>query len=277
MNKTLRKLLIALACIAVVALLIVFYLGIGFQTLPVERSIAGLVNSELYLTAHRGLSAVAPENTAPAIEEAGKAGFYAAEFDITLTKDGVWILNHDSSVDKMSNGEGEVSDYTCEEIMQFTIDNGNGIENYPDLQFTTFEDALAICVEYGMRAMIEIKGGNAEDMQGFLNILKASPAYETALVIDFNSERMAKLRALDSDLELWFLTTTISEDDIAFAKEQGAGLGFNFGNVLFKPHLIKAAREQGLTIASWTIDFPPILDALRVMGVKYITTNKILP
>ena len=39
------------------------------------------------LVAHRGFRAVAPENTAPAFEEAGKAGFYGAECDVYRTKD----------------------------------------------------------------------------------------------------------------------------------------------------------------------------------------------
>ena len=41
--------------------------------------------------AHRGFRAVAPENTAPAFEEAGKAGYYGAECDVYRTADGVWV------------------------------------------------------------------------------------------------------------------------------------------------------------------------------------------
>ena len=86
MKKRIRKTLTALVCVVVFLGLCAFYFGIGFQTVSAECSLAGLFNTEIYFTAHRGLSAVAPENTAPAIEEAGKAGFYAAEFDIMPTK-----------------------------------------------------------------------------------------------------------------------------------------------------------------------------------------------
>ncbi len=276
MKKRTRKAIAAVVCVAVFLGLCAFYFGIGFQTVSSDRSLTGLLGGELYFAAHRGLSSVAPENTAPALEEAGKAGFYAAEFDIMPTKDGVWILNHDDSVDKMTDGEGDVSSFTCEEIMQLNIDNGNGISNYPDLHFTTFENALAICYEYGMRAMVEVKGGTPEDMPAMLEVLKASPAYETAIVIDFSEDRLAKVRELDKDVELWYLLNHITEEDIAFAEENNMGLAFNFG-FADNYKMLKTAQEKGITLASWTVDFPPVVDWLRLFGVKYITTNKILP
>lgn len=276
MKKGLRKALTALACILVFLGFAAFYLGLGFQTLPANRTAAGLFNAELYLTAHRGFSAIAPENTAASIEEAGKAGFYAAEFDIQPTKDGVWIVNHNDTVDKMTDGEGEVASFTYEEIIKLNIDNGNGVENYPGLHFTTFENALAICEEYGMRAMVEVKGGTPEDMASMLTVLKESPAYESALVIDFNKDRLAKVRELDKDIELWYLLNHITEEDISFVEEQNMGIAFNFGYA-DNYKMLKTAREKGITLAAWTVDFPPAVDFLRLFGVKYITTNKIHP
>ncbi|MBE6813644.1 MAG: hypothetical protein E7523_12305 [Ruminococcaceae bacterium] len=271
-----RKTLTAVACVIVFLSLCVAYLGLGWQTVSENRCLAGLFNTELYFTAHRGLSAVAPENTVPAIEAAGKAGYYAAEFDIMPTKDGQWILNHDDTVDKMTDGEGEVSSFTYDELRTLTVDNGNGIENYPDLRLPTFENALELCNEYGMRAMVEVKGGTPEDMQSMLGVLQSFPAYETAIVIDFDKDRIVKVRELDKDIELWYLLNHITENDIAFAAENNMGLAFNFGNA-DNYKMLKSAREQGITLAAWTVDFPPAVDFLHLFGVKYITTNKILP
>lgn len=276
MNKKAKKAIVSVVCILVFVSLCLVYFGIGSQTVSENRSIAGLFGSQLYFTAHRGLSSVAPENTAPAIEEAGKAGYYAAEFDIMPTKDGQWILNHNDTVDKMTDGEGEVASFTYEELCKLTVDNGNGIENYPDLHFPTFETALELCDKYGMRAMVEVKGGTPEDMASMLAVLKQFPAYENAIVIDFDEERLAKVRELDKDIELWYLLNTITEEDIAFAEENNMGLAFNFG-VPANYKMLRTARDKGITLASWTVDFPPVVDFLRLFGVKYITTNKILP
>lgn len=276
MKKGLRKLLIAVLVIVVFSGGCAVYLGLGARTLTADRCLAGLFNSEIYFTAHRGFSAVAPENTAPALEEAGKAGFYAAEFDIMPTKDGVWILNHNDTVDHMTDGEGEVSSFTYEEIVQLTVDNGKGVENYPDLHFTTFEEALRICAQYGMRAMVEVKGGTPEDMASMLSVLQASEAYENALVIDFDEDRLAAVRALDSELEAWYLLNHITDEDILWAQENNFGLAFNFGNA-DNYKMLSQAKENNITLAAWTVDFPPAVDFLRLFGVKYITTNKIAP
>ena len=103
--------------LTVFAIIIVFLgasvgIGLGAKRINSNLTLSGLFNTEYRLTAHRGFSSVAPENTAPALAEAGKAGFYAAEFDIIPTADGVWVLIHDDTVDRTMDGEGEVEKLT---------------------------------------------------------------------------------------------------------------------------------------------------------------------
>ncbi len=245
-------------------------------TINIDLSVSALTEKTVNLTAHRGLSNVAPENTAPAIVEAGKAGYYAAEFDIAPTKDGVWILMHDDTVDRMTDGEGNVSDFTFAEITELKIDKGNGVKNYPDLRISTLEEALAICEEYSMRAMIEVKGGNPEDMAGLIEIVKSKNLTNEPLIIDFNSERLEALRNADPDFELWYLVSKISDESIAFAEENNTAIAFNHKKIanLFK---IDDVKDRGITCAAWTVDRLPAMDILCALGVEYITTNRILP
>lgn len=247
-----------------------------FPTISSGLSISTLTNKTQYFTAHRGLSNVAPENTAPALEEAGKAGYYAAEFDVAPTKDGVWILMHDDTVDRMTDGEGNVSDFTYAEIMGLNIDSGNGVENYPNLKITTLEDALDICEKYSMRPMVEVKGGEPADMADLLDIINGKNLAVEPLIIDFDSERLAAIRTLDANTELWYLVTKISDVRIAFAKEYNTGIAFNHKKIanLFK---IDDVKDKGITCAAWTVDRLPAADILNALGVEYITTNRILP
>ena len=76
------------------------------------------------LVAHRGFRAVAPENTAPAFEEAGKAGFYGAECDVYRTADGVWVIHHDPITYRMTGGFNMIEDKTNDGRMSETVDNG---------------------------------------------------------------------------------------------------------------------------------------------------------
>lgn len=269
-----KKIIKAAISVCIIIALIAVYAN-AVDTVNVRFSVSALTGKEYHLTAHRGLSSVAPENTAAALEQAGKAGYYAAEFDIAPTSDGVWILMHDDTVDRMTDGEGEVSSFTYKEISKLKIDSGNGVENYPGEGIATLEEAIAICRKYSMRPMIEVKGGGPEDMRGLLNIIRMSGA-DDVLIIDFNSDRIKELRRLDSEIELWYLVSEIAEDDIEFAKKNGMALAFNH----LKPAnygMIKSANREGITLAAWTVDYLPLMDILTALGVNYITTNRILP
>lgn len=274
-KKIISKILKTVLCIAVIAAVLVMYFKFN-TTVSSDFTIASAKDKEFHLTAHRGLSSVAPENTAPALEEAGKAGFYAAEFDIMPTIDGVWVMIHDDTVDRTMSGTGKVSDFTYAELLEMTIDEGNGIENYPDLKISTLEEALDICQKHSMKAMIEVKGGSPEDMQSVLDAVNSKEMKNEALIIDFDKDRLSALRKLDSEIELWYLVNEIEDSTVDFAQENGTGIGFNFGipKNYFK---IKEAQSHGITLASWTVDILPVLDILTALDVNYITTNRILP
>ena len=66
--------------------------------------------------AHRGFSAIAPENTLPAFKKAVEAGADGIECDIHLTRDGRFVVCHDGKIDRTSDGSGEISQMTLEEL-----------------------------------------------------------------------------------------------------------------------------------------------------------------
>ena len=72
-------------------------------------SLSGVTDkSDITLTAHRGFSCNAPENTVPAILAAGEKGYKYAEFDVRLTEDMVWVVSHYKKIDRMTNGKGKI-------------------------------------------------------------------------------------------------------------------------------------------------------------------------
>ncbi len=272
--RKLRKLIRVISWICIISVVLSVYAN-AVDTVKSQFSLSSLSGKEYYLTAHRGLSAIAPENTAASLEQAGKAGYYAAEFDIIPTKDGIWVLMHDDTVDRMTDGTGEVSSFTYEEIRQLKIDSGNGIDKFLDERIITLETAIGICKRYSMRPMVEVKGGTPEDMQRVINSLSRAGA-DDAIIIDFDAERLEAVRKLDGDVELWYLDSEIDESTIEFAEKNNTGIAFKYKTVSNYKY-IKTAREKGITLAAWTVDYLPFMDILMLFGVKYITTNRILP
>lgn len=90
------------------------------------------------LYAHRGLfdnKTDAPENSLPAFRKAVEAG-YGIELDVQLSKDNVLVVFHDASLKRMCGVDGNVWEYTLEELQQFKLADSN--ETIP-----TFKDVLA--------------------------------------------------------------------------------------------------------------------------------------
>ena len=68
------------------------------------------------IIAHRGACGYAPENTIEAFGLALEMGADGVELDIHLTADGQVVVCHDEKIDRTSNGQGDITSYTLEEL-----------------------------------------------------------------------------------------------------------------------------------------------------------------
>lgn len=80
---------------------------------------------KLVVIAHRGNHIKVPENTLESVKEAIKSGADYVEIDLRTTKDGQLVIHHDATVDRMTNGRGNVKDLTLDEIQQLKVADKN--------------------------------------------------------------------------------------------------------------------------------------------------------
>lgn len=227
--------------------------------------------------AHRGLSGMFPQNTTVAFQKADEYGFYGYEFDIHTTKDGEWVVIHDDTVDAMTNGEGNVADFSFEEIRALKIDAGNGIENYPDLKVPTLKEALAICKTSDIVPVIEIKKCDITLLPELKEMLDELSLSERAVIISFDKGYLEEYRKIDGDIKMLYLSSKPSKEDIDWCVANSAGINYNHHNFYKCLGALKYAREKGITIGAWTVDSTILCDIAVLLGAEIITTNKILP
>ena len=242
-------------------------------------SVSEITGSDVTLIAHRGFSAVAPENTAPAFEEAGLAGFGAAECDIYRTKDGVWVISHDINTYRMMDKSSFVEKLTYSELMEYNHDNGSNIENYPNLKICTLDEYLEICAKYGMIPVIELKGkNNTEHYDEVVASVEKYGLTDSVVYISFHLENLQKLRVL-SDATLYYLVQKIDDQAIDDALSLGGkcGIDFNGNQDANTKEIIQKCIDSGLLMGAWTIDSPEALNKMVDYGVTLITTNAIKP
>ena len=239
----------------------------------ISLSQKGLPTENVNLVAHRGFSAVAPENSSAAFVEAGKARFFAAECDIQLSKDNVWVVNHNKTIDKMTDGEGNIRDMTYDEISQYSVDGGHYSEKYTGQKLITLDDYLAICDEYEIIPQIEVKEGNYSCLADILTALDKYDMRTTAIIISFDGVILEKIRNLDENIELWYLTHEITEDQIKLAKLNNYALAFNCRK--YDEKMLKKAQDENINLASWTVDSIKIYEELYELGIRNFTTNRL--
>lgn len=108
--------------------------------------------------AHRGCSLAYPENTLSAFRTAAEIeGITGVELDVQLTKDGEIVVVHDETVDRTTNGRGNVRDFTLTELQSLKIEGRDGeIEHIPTME-EVFQLLKPYCVSNGLLINIELK------------------------------------------------------------------------------------------------------------------------
>ena len=110
--------------------------------------------------AHRGASEYAPENTMSSFYLGLLQGANGIETDVQKTKDGYLVLFHDSTVDRVTDSHGKISDYTLNELQKLKV-YGNCTTGFFD-RIVTLEDFLNTFSKYDIAFALELKGKGVE-------------------------------------------------------------------------------------------------------------------
>jgi glycerophosphoryl diester phosphodiesterase len=239
--------------------------------------------------AHRGDSAYYPENTLAAFMSAAELGADCIESDVHLTADGQCVLWHDSTVDRMTSGTGEISDYTLKELQQidaaysFTLPDQAG---YPFRGQEITIPSLAETLEAlpAMRFNLDLKGTSLQLAEKFVEVVDQYQAQDRILGASFHYRQLRRLRKLAPAL----VTSFASPEVHALIVLQRTGLlkyifpfrGLTLqvpethGNTrIVTPQLIKRLHAHGISVQVWTINAADDMQRLLDMGVDGIVTD----
>ena len=150
--------------------------------------------SRCEIVGHRGWSAVYPENTLLAAKMAVQAGADGTEFDVQATRDGVVVLLHDKTLDRTTNGTGELAAKTLAELR--SLDAGS----WKDPQFAgepvpTLEQHLRALKGTGCMPVIEIKMTGISDK--VIQAVRDLDMVDQVAVIAFSGEVVREIRSLE--------------------------------------------------------------------------------
>ena len=184
-------------------------------------------------------------------------GFEYAECDISFTSDGVAVLLHDGTVDRTSNGTGEIGSLTLEDVK--AMDFGSWMSSdYAGEQIPTFEEFIILCKQIGIHPYIEIKGGlTNEQATSLIGIVKRYGMHGKVTWISFYPTALTAIKTVDSTARLGFVTENTSADNITIANNLKTGdneVFIDIGYYALTDDFLNLCVENDIPLEAWTIN-----------------------
>lgn len=237
-----------------------------------------------FVTAHRGASHAAPENTLAAFRQAWEEEADAIEADFHLTADGRIICIHDRDTERVAGVRRVVAETPLAELRE--LDAGRWLdERFAGERLPTFAEVLA-AVPAAKRLVVELKTG-PEIVSVLAAELEQLPCdRERLLIISFNAETIAACKQQLPAIQAHWLSSLKKQDDgqweptadqIAATVRtcRADGVGLRGERDVVDREFIASLREQGVAeFHVWTIDDPADARYFRDLGAIGITTNK---
>ena len=105
---------------------------------------------------HRGACGYAPENTIESIRTAAELGAKWVELGVKLTKDLVPVIFHDDTLERTTNGSGNMADITYEDLRQ--LETGSWYaDSFTGINVPTLEEVCEVLIEMNLGLNLEIK------------------------------------------------------------------------------------------------------------------------
>jgi glycerophosphoryl diester phosphodiesterase len=227
----------------------------------------------IYLTAHRGVSALAPENSLPSFVEAVNNNYYSAECDIHLTKDNQWVVIHNSDTDARFCQYGAVKDYTLEELKTFSYKWGANLWKYTDMRIPTLDEYLDVFVGTNTRPQIEIKVDGNDMLYTIVDAVEAKGLVEQSIIISFDLEQLKTIHEINPGIELWYLVDGITPEIIEDVKSVGDNVWLSASFSENDTASMQLALDAGVNVSFWTVNTIEDAKMLYDMGVRYMETD----
>lgn len=222
------------------------------------------------IVAHRGNSSEAPENTLAAVRSAILAGADGVEIDVYSTIDGEIILSHDSTLERCTNGAGDVRFSTAEYLR--SLDAGSKFSKKFAGEKMPFLREVLEEIKDKVLLVIEIKQYGIEDK--ILKLLNETGTRDQVVIISFIPESLARFHDIAPDIPTSVLSYSANSIDaiIALAKKaKTRSVDLSYG-VCTKENVAYLV-SRGYSVWAWTVDDVKTMESMVYNGVSVITTN----
>jgi glycerophosphoryl diester phosphodiesterase len=226
----------------------VIVVAFGVTAVLNHQTMVSLVDSEeTEVLAHRGFIQGGVENTLPALQAAAKAGADRVEFDVMETKDGKFVVMHDTNLRRLAGKNLNVKDLTQDELMKITV-RAAGME----AKIPSLEEWIQLSIHLNLPQLLEIKlhGGETPDLvPRLLAVLDRAGVTEHYTYHTLSREVVEELKQLRPQLVVGFIVPinfggvpNVQADFIVIEQQS------------YSRRFVRQAWAAGYNVIVWTVD-----------------------
>ncbi|SFF93467.1 glycerophosphoryl diester phosphodiesterase [Salegentibacter agarivorans] len=225
-----------------------------------------LCRMNLLKIGHRGAKGHLAENTLESIQKALDFGVDAIEIDAHRCKTGELVIIHDFTLDRTTNGSGEIAKKSLAELQALKIEN--------KFRIPLLTEVLDL-IEGKCAINIELKGLNTATATS--KILKKYIAernwkYEDFIVSSFQKNELFQMRKLDENVPLGILSKASVTEAIELGKLLNASAIHPSLGIITRDN-VKASHEAGFKVNVWTVNEPEHIARMQEFGVDGIISD----
>lgn len=225
--------------------------------------------------AHRGYSALYPENTMIAFRKAIETGCDGIELDVQLSRDGHLVVFHDEAVDRTTDGTGLVRELTLGELGRLDA-SASFAGRYGRNPVPSLAEYLDLVAGTRIVTNIEIKDsifrypGIEEKLA---TMIRERGLERRVLFSSFNHQSATMIKRLCPDSEIAFIESSWLIGAGAYCAAHGADY-LNPRHTFLTEDNVAELRANGVRVQAWTVDDPAEIRRLASLGVDSIITNE---
>jgi glycerophosphoryl diester phosphodiesterase len=250
---------------AVWATLVLLVLALGAGWLSASRLD---LEADVAITAHRGASIAAPENTFAAFRAAFEAGATYTELDVQRARDGAIVVVHDGDLMRLGGDPRKVGELTASELAVIDVGRKFGAA-YAGETVPRLEEVIEL-VRGRMKLNVELKY-NVPDpslVPAVLDLLRRENFLDQVVITSLDYAALRDVERIEPSVTTGHIVTAAVGNVV---RTEADFLSMNSARAT--PSLIRRAHAAGKDIHVWTVNTPEVMVRMIERGVDNIITD----
>lgn len=221
------------------------------------------------ITAHRGSSKIAPENTLAAIETAIDEMADYCEIDVQTTADGIVVVCHDLNLKRVAGVDRRLGSMTLAQVKELDVGSHAG-SRFAGERIPSLEEVLEAC-KGRIKLNIELKniGDDSSLPEQVAALVKEYAMEDQCVITSVKLGYLERVKALNPDLRTGYILAAAYGTYYENEKIDFISIRSSFVN----KRLVEAVHQGGKAIHVWTVNNKTELEQMKLLGVDNIITD----